>query len=337
MKVLVTGGCGFIGSHLCRMLVSSGEFDVTNLDALTYAADPDAPSEYRDDPRYRFVRGDICDANLVLEAMEGSEAVFHLAAESFVDRSLHRGTDFVRTNVEGTEVLLSAARRLGIDRFLHVGTDEVYGSLTLPGEKATEEYPLQPSSPYAASKAAADLLVLAAHRSYGQDVVVTRCSNNYGPRQFPEKLVPLFVTNLIDGVEVPVYGDGMQIRDWLYVEDHCRALMTVLERGRPGEVYNVAAEQNPEWTNLDVAAALVEMTDRNADLIRSVEDRPGHDRRYAMSSAKLRDLGWRPAVSIEEGLRITVEWYMEHEEWWRGRIPDQRTAPAHKWAGVEKT
>lgn len=335
MRVLVTGGCGFIGSHLCRMLLSGGEFEVVNLDALTYSADPDAPSEFEGNPRYRFVRGDICDPEAVEEAMTGSEVVFHLAAESFVDRSLHRAADFVRTNVEGTEVLLDAARRAGVRRFVHVGTDEVYGSLDTPGDKATEEYPLRPSSPYSASKAAADLLVLASYRSYGQDVVVTRCSNNYGPGQFPEKLIPLFVTNLIDGVEVPVYGDGMQIRDWLYVEDHCRALLTVLESGRSGEVYNVAAEQDPEWTNLDLAGALVEMTGRSRDLISFVEDRPGHDRRYAMSAAKLRALGWQPKVSLEEGLRLTVDWYSRHEDWWRARVPQHRTVPAHKWAGAE--
>jgi dTDP-glucose 4,6-dehydratase len=336
VKVLVTGGCGFIGSHLCRMLIASGDFEVTNLDALTYAADRSVPSEYDDNPRYRFIEGDICDPDVVLDAMRDCEAVFHLAAESFVDRSLHRAADFIRTNVEGTEVLLSAARRSGVRRFVHVGTDEVYGSLDTPGEKATEDYPLRPSSPYSASKAAADLLALAAYKSYDQDVVVSRCSNNYGPRQFPEKLIPLFVTNLIDGVEVPVYGDGMQIRDWLYVEDHCRALITILERGRAGEVYNIAAEQDPEWTNLDIAHSLVEMTGRSSELIRFVEDRPGHDRRYAMSAAKLRELGWKPVVSLEEGLAMTVEWYSKHRDWWQERIPVERSTPAHKWAGLDR-
>ncbi len=335
MKVLVTGGCGFIGGHLCKMLLATGDFEVTNLDALTYAADPSVLEEYKDDPRYRFVEGDICDWDRVIEAMDGCEAVFHLAAESFVDRSLHRASEFVRTNVEGTEVLLRAARTLGVDRFVHVGTDEVYGSLDSPEDKATEEYPLRPSSPYSASKAGADLLAIAAYRSFGQDVVVTRCSNNYGPRQFPEKMIPLFITNLIDGLEIPIYGDGRQIRDWLFVEDHCRALLVVLERGTPGEVYNIAAEQDPEWTNLDIAMKLLELTGRTAESIRHVDDRPGHDRRYAMSSAKLRKLGWSPSLSLEEGLRRTVEWYQKNQEWWRERVPEQRTVPAHKWAGLE--
>ncbi len=336
MRVLVTGGCGFIGSHLCEMLVASGDFEVTNLDALTYAADPEAPGRLEGSRRYRFVKGDICDPDAVSFAMRGCKAVFHLAAESFVDRSLHRAADFVRTNVEGTEVLLSAARELGVEYFVHVGTDEVYGSQDSPEEKATESTPLSPSSPYSASKAASDLLALAAYKSYGQHVVVTRCSNNYGPRQFPEKLIPLFITNLLDGLEVPVYGDGLQVRDWLYVEDHCKALLTVLEKGRPGEVYNVAAEQSPEWTNLDVARHLLRLVGRSEDLIRFVEDRPGHDRRYAMSAAKLRKLGWSPTVSLEEGLRVTVEWYRQNEDWWRARLPRHRTLPAHTWAGLEE-
>ncbi|MER3396187.1 MAG: dTDP-glucose 4,6-dehydratase [Acidimicrobiia bacterium] len=336
MKVLVTGGCGFIGSHLCRMLLARGDFEVTNLDALTYAADPLALAEFHSDSRYRFVKGDICEWETVIEAMQGCEVVFHLAAESFVDRSLHRAAEFVRTNVDGTALLLEAARQLGVRRFVHVGTDEVYGSQDDPGEKATETSSLEPSSPYSASKAAGDLLALAAHRSYGQDVVVTRCSNNYGPRQFPEKLIPLTIVNLFDGVEVPIYGDGRQVRDWLFVEDHCTALLTALEKGKAGEVYNIAAEQDPEWTNLDVVKALVRMTGANANLVRFVEDRPGHDRRYAMSSSKIRELGWSPSLSLEEGLERTVSWYKANEDWWRPRLPKERSVPQHKWAGVHK-
>jgi dTDP-glucose 4,6-dehydratase len=334
MKVAVTGGCGFIGSHLVRFLVERGMV-VTNIDALTYAADPSALGDLEGSPEYRFVKGDICDTQLLVKAFEGCRAVFHLAAESFVDKSLKRGLDFVRTNVEGTESVLRAARAAGVERVVHVSTDEVYGSQDEPGVKATETSPLLPSSPYSASKAASDLLALAAYRTFRQDVVVTRCSNNYGPRQYPEKLIPLFITNLIDGVQVPLYGDGKQIRDWLFVADHCEALLVALEKGESGEVYNVAAEQDPEWTNLDIARALVRMLGRDESYIRHVEDRPGHDRRYALSSQKIRSLGWTPKVGIEEGLRRTVEWYKANEDWWRPRIPRRRTEPAHSWAWEE--
>lgn len=329
-RVAVTGGCGFIGSHLVRKLVERG-FSVVNVDVLTYAADPAALSDLEGHPMYRFERIDVCDTAALVRAFEGCEYVFHLAAESFVDKSLKKGLEFVRTNVEGTESVLRAARAAGVRRVVHVGTDEVYGSQDEPGSKATEDSPLRPSSPYSASKAASDLLVLAAYRSFGQDVVVTRCSNNYGPRQFPEKLIPLFITNLIDGLPVPVYGDGLQVRDWLWVSDHCEALILVLEKGEAGQVYNVAAEQDPEWTNLDVARALVEMLGRDESSIRFVEDRPGHDRRYSMSSAKLRGLGWKPQVSLEEGLERTVKWYKENEEWWRPKLAKRRTEPAHTW------
>lgn len=332
MRVLVTGGCGFIGRHVVKRLLEDLSNEVVNLDALTYAADPGAFAELDGDARYRFVRGDICDPAAVRSAIEGCEAVIHLAAETFVDRSLHRASEFVKTNVLGTQELLAAARNAGVSRFVHVSTDEVYGSVS--SGRAVEESPLAPTSPYSASKAGSDLLALAAFHSYGQDVVVTRCTNNYGPNQFLEKLIPLAVTNFLDGVAVPVYGDGGQVRDWLYVEDHAEALVLLLEHGQAGEVYNIGAEQDPEWGNLTIVRRLAELTSRGEDLIEFVDDRPGHDRRYAVSSAKIRSIGWQPKHDLASGLTETVRWYESNREWWEGRIPEQRSIPAHKSAAV---
>lgn len=332
MRVLVTGGCGFIGRHVVKRLLEDLSNEVVNLDALTYAADPGAFAALDGDARYRFVRGDICDPAAVRSAIEGCEAVIHLAAETFVDRSLHRASEFVKTNVLGTQELLAAARNAGVSRFVHVSTDEVYGSVS--SGRAVEESPLAPTSPYSASKAGSDLLALAAFHSYGQDVVVTRCTNNYGPNQFLEKLIPLAVTNFLDGVAVPVYGDGGQVRDWLYVEDHAEALVLLLEHGQAGEVYNIGAEQDPEWGNLTIVRRLAELTSRGEDLIEFVEDRPGHDRRYAVSSAKIRSIGWQPKHDLASGLAETVRWYESNREWWEGRIPEQRSIPAHKSAAV---
>lgn len=328
MRVLVTGGCGFIGRHVVSRLLANPAYEVTNLDALTYAADPGAFAELEGDSRYRFIKGDICDPSAVRQALEGCEAVMHLAAETFVDRSLHRASEFVRTNVLGTQELLAAARDAEVGRFVHISTDEVYGSIS--SGRATEDSPLRPTSPYSASKAGSDLLALAAFHSYGQDVVVTRCTNNYGPNQFLEKLIPLAVTNFLDGVAVPVYGDGKQVRDWLYVEDHAEALVLLLEAGEAGEIYNIGAEQDPEWSNLEIVRTLAELTSRGEGLIEFVEDRPGHDRRYAVSSEKIRGLKWLPSHDLASGLAETVRWYDQHRQWWVDRVPENRSVPAHK-------
>lgn len=313
-RILVTGGAGFIGSNFIRYWLENHEGEVVNLDLLTYAGNLENLADIADDPRYRFVRGDIADRKLVDGLLEGVEAVVNFAAESHVDRSIHDAGTFIRTNVAGTQVLLEAARHRGVRRFMHISTDEVYGSLG-PTGAFTEETPLAPNSPYSASKAAADLLVRAYHHTYGLDAVITRCSNNYGPYQFPEKLIPLMVTNALEDQELPVYGDGLNVRDWIHVRDHCRAIDAVLHRGRAGEVYNVGAGE--ERTNLEMVKAILGLLGKPESLIRHVTDRPGHDRRYAIDSAKIRrELGWRPEVGFREGLAATVEWYVEHRPWW---------------------
>lgn len=321
MRLLVTGSGGFIGSHLARLLVEAeGVEHVTSLDALTYAGNLENLADLKSHPRHRFVRGDIADSGLVDPLFEEGrfDAVVNLAAESHVDRSIESAAPFIRTNVLGTQILLDAARRFGVRRFLQVSTDEVYGSLELGGaDRFSESTPLNPRSPYAASKAAADLLVLAAHHTHGQDALVTRCSNNYGPYQFPEKLIPLMILNAMRDKSLPVYGDGKNVRDWIHVEDHCRGIVAALQRGRAGEVYNFGADN--EWANLDLVRLLLGVLGKPDSLITYVKDRPGHDRRYAIDSAKARsELGWKPAVGFEEGLRRTVQWYRDNEPWWSG-------------------
>lgn len=316
MRWLVTGGLGFIGSHFVRLaLRERPEVEIVNLDAMTYAGNPANLADVADHPRYRFVRGNICDGAAVRAAFaNGGDALVNFAAESHVDRSIAAPEAFLRTNVLGTSVLLDALRDLGILRYVQVSTDEVYGNV--PHGESNETDALAPRSPYAASKAAGDLLALAYHTTYGAPLLVTRGSNTYGPYQYPEKIVPLFVTNLMEDRPVPVYGDGMQIRDWLYVEDHARAIMFVLERGTPGEVYNISGET--PMTNLDLTARLVRACRRSMEThVEHVADRLGHDRRYAASSAKLRELGWAPRTSFDEGLAQTVQWYRDHESWWR--------------------
>jgi dTDP-glucose 4,6-dehydratase len=311
---LVTGGCGFIGSNLVRLLLDRypGE-EVWNLDLLTYAASGNNLADLAGNPRYRFVRGDVCDGGKGLRA--GFRAVFHLAAESHVDRSTVEAVDFVRTNVAGTQAMADWVRGGGARRLVHCSTDEVYGSLG-PTGRFRETTPLSPNSPYAASKAASDLLVLAAVRTHGLDAVVTRCSNNYGPWQFPEKLVPLMITNAMDGQALPVYGDGRQVRDWIHVEDHALGLVAAYEKGRAGETYNFGGSAERE--NLEVVRAVLASLDRPETLVRFVEDRPGHDRRYAVDSTKSRrELGWSPRRRFERGLRETVAWYRKNETWWR--------------------
>ena len=317
-SILVTGGAGFIGSNFIRyFLEAHSDARLVNFDKLTYAGNLDNLRDIGDNGRYVFVRGDICDRDEVLGAMKkhDTSVVVHFAAESHVDRSISGAAVFVTTNVLGTQVLLDAARERSVERFLHVSTDEVYGSLGAEG-KFSESTPLHPNSPYAASKAASDLLVLAAVHTFGFPAVVTRCSNNYGPYQFPEKLIPLMIANAADGKPLPVYGEGLNVRDWLFVRDHCTALDAVLERGRTGEVYNIGG--NNECRNIDIVKLLLAMMRKPESLITFVKDRPGHDIRYAIDASKImRELGWAPSVTFEEGLRRTVEWYIKHEPWWR--------------------
>jgi dTDP-glucose 4,6-dehydratase len=325
--VLVTGGAGFIGTNLVRLLRRERpDWTVVNLDKLTYAGNAESIADLREDPRHVFVRGDIANAELVehLIRNHGISAVLNLAAESHVDRSILGPGIFVETNVSGTQVLLEAARQAGVKRFLQVSTDEVYGSLGATG-KFSESSPLRPSSPYSASKAAADLLALAYGHTFGMEVLITRCSNNYGPYQFPEKLIPLMIANALEGRKLPVYGDGMQIRDWIHVEDHCQALLLALERGKAGEVYNIGSDN--EWPNIQIVGRLLEILSKPRDLIEHVKDRPGHDRRYAIDARKARnELGWAPRAGFGEGLATTVAWYVQNRGWWeRVRTGEYRT------------
>jgi dTDP-glucose 4,6-dehydratase len=312
-RILVTGGCGFIGSHFVRrMLTRHPELEVVNLDALTYAGNPANVADLSNDPRYRFVHGSIGDAAVVAEAAEGVDAIVNFAAETHVDRSILEAGDFILTDVFGTHVLLEHVKQHG-GRLLHVSTDEVYGDIE-PGQSSKEDDPLRPSSPYSASKAGGDLQVLAYVRTYGVDALVTRGANNYGPNQYPEKLIPLFATNLLDGEPVPVYGDGKQARDFIYVEDHCSGIEAALLQGEAGAVYNIGTGREIE--NLHTTRLLLELTGRDESLVRHVQDRPGHDRRYALDTSRLRGLGWQPEVTFEDGLRRTVEWYRENRAWW---------------------
>ncbi|MBK6897832.1 MAG: dTDP-glucose 4,6-dehydratase [bacterium] len=316
MKLLVTGGAGFIGANYVRMLLERGGDRVVNLDLLTYAGNLENLAGCEDRPDYRFVRGDVRDRALLdrLLAEERIEAVVHFAAESHVDRSIDDPREFLDSNILGTQTLLESARRAGVARFLQVSTDEVYGSLG-PTGLFTEDSPLAPNSPYAASKAAADLVCRAYHHTYGFPVLVTRCSNNYGPYQFPEKLIPLMIANALEGRPLPVYGDGRNVRDWLYVRDHCEAVDAVLRRGRPGEVYNVGG--NNEMQNIQIVRLLLELLGLDESRITFVKDRPGHDRRYAIDATRIRDeLGWAPRHRFREGIRATVDWYLANRAWW---------------------
>jgi len=318
MKLLVTGGAGFIGSAFVRVtLAERPDVHIVTLDKLTYAGNLENLAPVDDHPRHRFVHGDICDSSLVASILEeaGSDAIVHFAAESHVDRSILSPDPFIETNIRGTATLLDAARRAKLGRFLLVSTDEVYGDIDAPLE-ADETFPLKPSSPYAASKAAADLLALSYVRTFKLPVVVTRASNNYGPYQFPEKLIPLMISNAIEGLPLPVYGDGMQIRDWLYVEDHCRGILSVLEHGSDGEIYNIGG--NRALTNREVIKRVLEIVEAPETLMTTVADRPGHDRRYALASEKLaRATGFTPQMTFETGLGRTVAWYREHADWTR--------------------
>jgi len=316
----VTGGCGFIGSNFVRYCLKTyPEVSIINVDKLTYAGNPENLSDLSHSPHYHFIRGDIADVARIEELIrKGVDAIVNFAAESHVDRSIEDPGAFMRTNIFGTFALLEAVRKVGQGqkiRFLHISTDEVYGSLGETGA-FTEETPLAPNSPYSASKTAADMMVRSYYHTYGLPAITTRCSNNYGPYQFPEKLIPLMVSNAMEDKELPIYGDGMYIRDWIYVEDHCRALDRVLQHGKEGEVYNIGG--GSERTNLYVAQSILDRLGKPNSLIRFVADRPGHDRRYAIDFSKIkRELGWTPTVSFEEGIGQTVEWYQSHREWWK--------------------
>ena len=320
MRILVTGGCGFIGSNFIRLVLAQcGKTEIVNLDKLTYAGNlanlADLPPDQA--RRHRFVKGDIADRAMVssLLAQEKPDAIVHFAAESHVDRSITDASPFITTNVLGTQVLLDCARQAGIPRMVHVSTDEVYGTLG-PEGRFREDTPLAPNSPYSASKASSDLLVRAAHETFGQNVVITRCSNNYGPYQFPEKLIPLMTGRARRGEPLPVYGSGTNVRDWIHVEDHCRGILLALEKGRPGGVYNFGGDA--ERANLDVVRTILRLTGRDESLIRFVKDRPGHDLRYAMDhSLASRELGFSPLKNFEAGLEETVRWYESHDEWVR--------------------
>jgi dTDP-glucose 4,6-dehydratase len=314
-RILVTGGAGFIGSHFVRLLLREHpECEVINIDKLTYAGSRDNLRDVEGDPRYRFVQGDICDLQLVDELVRQADAIVSLAAETHVDRSLLAADAFIRTDVHGTYVLLCAAREHGIERFVYVSTDEVYGEAP-EGYSSSETDPLSPRNPYAASKAAADMLCLAFFASYGLPVVVSRGANTMGPCQYPEKMIPLFITNALRDEPLPLYGDGRQVRDWLFVEDHCEALDLLLHEGTPGEVYNVAADNYRH--NIQVAEAILGLLGKPRSLIRHVEDRPGHDRRYSLDWSKIRALGWSARHGFDEALAKTVAWYGDNESWWQ--------------------
>lgn len=314
MKILVTGGAGFIGSNFIHyMLGTKREYAVVNYDKLTYAGNLSNLEQVANHPNYTFVKGDICDAAALESAMRGCDAVVHFAAESHVDRSIYEPSPVIQTNINGTFALLEVARRLAIPRFVHISTDEVYGDIP-PNEFADENAPLQPSSPYSASKAGADLLVRSYVRTYKFPALITRSSNNYGPYQFPEKFLPLMITNALNDAALPIYGDGKQQRDWLHVEDNCRGILAVLERGRIGEVYNIGGIDLEE--NLTMVRRILRFTGKPESLLSYVQDRPGHDRRYALNCEKIKiELGWRPAISLEDGLRRTVEWYQHATQW----------------------
>lgn len=313
--ILVTGAAGFIGSNFVRQLLAEeSDTQVVALDVLTYAGNVANLESCRDHERFTFVKGDICDVELIDRLMKEIHVVVNFAAESHVDRSIHSSADFIHANVVGTQVLADAARKHKIHRFLQVSTDEVYGSLGKTG-LFTEQTPIQPNSPYSASKASADMLLQAYYHTYGFPVVITRCSNNYGPYQFPEKLIPLFVTNLLEGKKVPVYGDGMQVRDWLHVDDHCRAIRVAMEDGKVGQVYNIGG--NNEQANLNITQLILKHLDKDESCIEHVTDRLGHDRRYAIDASKIKDqLGWEPQVNFERGLAETIDWYLDNKSWW---------------------
>lgn len=312
-RILVTGGAGFIGSHFVRHLLQvRPDMEIVNVDLLTYAGNLENLSDLKSNPRHIFKKADITDKEAMRNLAQGCDGIINFAAESHVDRSILGPEVFVHTNVKGTQCLLEVARELKIRRYLQVSTDEVYGSLD--EGRFTEQSPIEPNSPYAASKAAADLLCRAYVHTFGMDIVITRCSNNYGPYQFPEKLIPLMIANTLENKSLPVYGDGLNVRDWIYVEDHCAGILAAFEKGKAGEVYNISAHE--EWANIDLVKALLKNLNKPESLITFVKDRPGHDRRYALDSTKIRsELGWAPKTDFNQGLKLTIGWYLENAPW----------------------
>ena len=317
MRILVTGGAGFIGSNFVHYILKTyPDYEVVNLDALTYAGNLENLKELEGNPRHRFVKGDICNADLVDELVKEVDIIVHFAAESHVDRSILNSAAFVRTNVIGTHTLLEAAKKAGNLRFHHVSTDEVFGSLGPQDAPFSEVTPYDPRSPYSASKAGSDHLVREYYHTHNLPITISNCSNNYGPYHFPEKLIPLVVTNLMEGKKIPVYGDGLQVRDWLYVEDHCRAIDTIIHKGKIGETYCVGG--NGEKTNIEIVKTILKLLCRDESWIEYVEDRKGHDKRYAINFDKIRnELGWQPQMTFEDGIEKTIAWFQENEKWWK--------------------
>lgn len=317
MKLLITGGAGFIGSNFIHYIFKKHpDYEIVNLDLLTYAGNLENLKNLENNPNYKFVKGDIADKNLVDDLVKDADIIVHFAAESHVDRSILDSSAFIHTNIIGTHNLLEAAKNNGNKRLHHISTDEVFGSLGPNDPPFNENTPYDPRSPYSASKAASDHLVRAYYHTYGLPITISNCSNNYGPYQFPEKLIPLFITNLIEGKKVPLYGDGMNIRDWLYVEDHCEAIDLIIHKGRIGETYCIGG--NSERTNKDITYEILKLMGKDEKMVQYVKDRPGHDRRYAMNISKINsELGWRPMTSFENGLKRTIEWHKNNEEWWK--------------------
>jgi dTDP-glucose 4,6-dehydratase len=325
MRLVVTGGCGFIGSNFIRLALKKyKDVRVTNLDKLTYCGNPKNLGDIASDVRYSFVKGDICDRSLVEDLAKDADAVINFAAETHVDRSIKYPDDFLNTNVYGVKTLLDAARKAGISKFIQIGTDEVYGSV--PTGFSKENDTIKPSSPYSATKAAGDLLALSYHTTYGLPVTVVRSSNNFGPYQYPEKMIPLFITNLVDGEKVPLYGDGLNARDWLFVEDNCSAIDAVLREGKPGEVYNIGGGNC--ISNIELTNKILSLMGKGAGSIEHVKDRPGHDRRYALDSSKIKVLGWAPGADFPSNIAKTVKWYQDNGDWWR---PLREKAEIIKW------